>query len=143
MVTRKALQLLLNCQHAFGREGTWTSRLGSTMDSSDGIFKIQRQLFARSERVKGIDFHPAEPWILTTLYSGRPSSEVYGNSLLTHLSFKVMSTYGHMRPRQSSRPSSSLMYLFEPVDSLRARIGLSVALMISSYVSTTTTLPRR
>ncbi|KAK4960098.1 Coatomer subunit beta' [Elasticomyces elasticus] len=31
---------------------------------------IQRQLFARSERVKGIDFHPTEPWILTTLYSG-------------------------------------------------------------------------
>lgn len=31
---------------------------------------LQRQLFARSERVKGIDFHPVEPWILTTLYSG-------------------------------------------------------------------------
>lgn len=32
----------------------------------------QRQLFARSERVKGIDCHPQEPWILTTLYSGKP-----------------------------------------------------------------------
>jgi coatomer subunit beta' len=31
---------------------------------------VKRQLFARSERVKGIDFHPNEPWILTTLYSG-------------------------------------------------------------------------
>ncbi|KAF4583151.1 coatomer beta' subunit [Ophiocordyceps camponoti-floridani] len=31
---------------------------------------VKRQLFARSERVKGIDFHPHEPWILTTLYSG-------------------------------------------------------------------------
>ncbi|KAJ5172629.1 hypothetical protein N7492_005222 [Penicillium capsulatum] len=31
---------------------------------------IKRQLFARSERVKGIDFHPTEPWILTSLYSG-------------------------------------------------------------------------
>jgi coatomer subunit beta' len=31
---------------------------------------VKRQLFARSERVKGIDFHPSEPWILTTLYSG-------------------------------------------------------------------------
>ncbi|KAF4555540.1 Coatomer subunit beta-like protein 2 [Elsinoe fawcettii] len=30
----------------------------------------QRQLFARSQRVKGIDFHPTEPWILTTLYNG-------------------------------------------------------------------------
>ncbi|EGD99086.1 coatomer subunit beta' [Trichophyton mentagrophytes] len=33
-------------------------------------FDVKRQLFARSERVKGIDFHPTEPWILTTLYSG-------------------------------------------------------------------------
>ncbi|KAK9379823.1 coatomer WD associated region-domain-containing protein [Kockiozyma suomiensis] len=31
---------------------------------------VKRQLFARSDRVKGIDFHPTEPWILTTLYSG-------------------------------------------------------------------------
>ncbi|KAK7553854.1 coatomer beta [Phyllosticta citricarpa] len=31
---------------------------------------VKRQLFARSERVKGIDFHPTEPWVLTTLYSG-------------------------------------------------------------------------
>ena len=26
-------------------------------------FELQRQLFARSERVKGIDFHPTEPWV--------------------------------------------------------------------------------
>ncbi|KAI8946273.1 coatomer WD associated region-domain-containing protein [Xylaria longipes] len=31
---------------------------------------VKRQLFARSERVKSVDFHPQEPWILTTLYSG-------------------------------------------------------------------------
>ncbi|ELR04128.1 hypothetical protein VC83_02050 [Pseudogymnoascus destructans] len=31
---------------------------------------VKKQLFARSERVKGIDFHPTEPWILTTLYNG-------------------------------------------------------------------------
>lgn len=31
---------------------------------------MKRQLFARSERVKGIDFHDTEPWILTTLYNG-------------------------------------------------------------------------
>ncbi|KAF4164319.1 hypothetical protein CNMCM6936_009323 [Aspergillus lentulus] len=32
--------------------------------------RLDVKLFARSERVKGIDFHPTEPWILTTLYSG-------------------------------------------------------------------------
>jgi hypothetical protein len=37
---------------------------------------VQRQLFARSERVKSVDFHPQEPWILTTLYSGMSSSTV-------------------------------------------------------------------
>lgn len=41
------------------------------MDGTDWItLLLQRQLYARSERVKGIDFHPSEPWILTTLYSG-------------------------------------------------------------------------
>lgn len=38
--------------------------------NANAVYKLQRQLFARSERVKGIDFHPVEPWILTTLYSG-------------------------------------------------------------------------
>ncbi|KAG6006833.1 hypothetical protein E4U21_006640 [Claviceps maximensis] len=32
---------------------------------------VKRQLYARSDRVKGVDFHPQEPWILTTLYSGQ------------------------------------------------------------------------
>lgn len=41
-----------------------------TPNTTNSVYKIQRQLFARSERVKGIDFHPVEPWILTTLYSG-------------------------------------------------------------------------
>jgi coatomer subunit beta' len=40
------------------------------MADADAWLNVQRQLFARSERVKGIDFHPTEPWVLTTLYSG-------------------------------------------------------------------------
>lgn len=31
----------------------------------------QKSFSNRSDRVKGIDFHPSEPWVLTTLYSGR------------------------------------------------------------------------
>lgn len=31
----------------------------------------QKAFSTRSDRVKGIDFHPTEPWVLTTLYSGR------------------------------------------------------------------------
>lgn len=44
--------------------------VGNMATVTNSIYKTQRQLFARSERVKGIDFHPVEPWILTTLYSG-------------------------------------------------------------------------
>ncbi|CAR30176.1 coatomer subunit beta' [Lachancea thermotolerans CBS 6340] len=32
---------------------------------------IKKAFSNRSDRVKGIDFHPTEPWVLTTLYSGR------------------------------------------------------------------------
>jgi WD40 repeat protein len=31
---------------------------------------IQRKFLSRSDRVKGVDFHPTEPWILTGLYNG-------------------------------------------------------------------------
>lgn len=44
--------------------------VGTMAAVTNSIYECQRQLFARSERVKGIDFHPVEPWILTTLYSG-------------------------------------------------------------------------
>ncbi|XP_009786504.1 coatomer subunit beta'-2-like [Nicotiana sylvestris] len=32
--------------------------------------EIKRKLAQRSERVKSVDLHPSEPWILTSLYSG-------------------------------------------------------------------------
>jgi len=66
-----------------------TLELGETVvvgemdvNTADSVYKIQRQLFARSERVKGIDFHPVEPWILTTLYSGMSTSANNGIFLL-------------------------------------------------------------
>jgi len=31
---------------------------------------IKRQLISRSDRVKSVDFHPTEPWLLTALYNG-------------------------------------------------------------------------
>eukprot|EP00161_Ancyromonas_sigmoides_P012986 TRINITY_DN3327_c0_g1_i1.p1 TRINITY_DN3327_c0_g1~~TRINITY_DN3327_c0_g1_i1.p1 ORF type:complete len:177 (+),score=10.53 TRINITY_DN3327_c0_g1_i1:56-586(+) len=32
---------------------------------------IKRELLARSDRVKALDLHPTEPWVLTALYSGQ------------------------------------------------------------------------
>ena len=48
-----------------------TNGVGRTKESRLMNMAIKRQLFARSDRVKGIDFHPTEPWILSTLYSGK------------------------------------------------------------------------
>ncbi|KAE9402636.1 Coatomer, beta' subunit [Gymnopus androsaceus JB14] len=35
------------------------------------LFQVQRKLFSRSDRVKGVDLHPTEPWVLTGLYNGQ------------------------------------------------------------------------
>ncbi|KAK0207142.1 coatomer protein [Desarmillaria ectypa] len=34
------------------------------------LFEVTKKQLHRSERVKGIDFHPTEPWVLTGLYNG-------------------------------------------------------------------------
>ncbi|GLB34322.1 putative the coatomer is a cytosolic protein complex that binds to dilysine motifs and reversibly associates with Golgi non- clathrin-coated vesicles, which further mediate biosynthetic protein transport from the ER, via the Golgi up to the trans Golgi network [Lyophyllum shimeji] len=34
------------------------------------LVEVNRKLFARSDRVKGVDFHPTEPWLLSGLYNG-------------------------------------------------------------------------
>ena len=31
---------------------------------------VQRKFYQKTERVKAVDIHPTEPWILTSLYSG-------------------------------------------------------------------------
>jgi len=93
----------------------WNSRL-DLQDTQEGIYANmayeQRQLFARSERVKGIDFHPVEPWILTTLYSGKstsmprcdyPSTEARADKYL-----QVMFSFGPTKPKQVSPASSPL-----------------------------------
>ncbi|KAJ7598809.1 coatomer protein [Mycena floridula] len=34
------------------------------------LFEVNKKLFARSDRVKSLDFHPSQPWVLTGLYNG-------------------------------------------------------------------------
>ncbi|KAJ2912197.1 hypothetical protein MD484_g8213, partial [Candolleomyces efflorescens] len=34
------------------------------------LFEVTKKLFSRSDRVKAVDFHPTEPWLLTALYNG-------------------------------------------------------------------------
>ncbi|QRW16534.1 coatomer subunit beta [Rhizoctonia solani] len=35
------------------------------------LLDVNRKLFARSDRVKSVDLHPTEPWLLTGLYNGQ------------------------------------------------------------------------
>ena len=35
------------------------------------LMKIKKLLSVRSERIKSVEFHPTEPWILASLYSGQ------------------------------------------------------------------------
>lgn len=43
---------------------------------------VTKQFSTRSDRVKGIDFHPSEPWILTTLYNGKVEIWLYATNTL-------------------------------------------------------------
>ena len=72
------------------------------MATTNTVYQIQRQLFARSERVKGIDFHPVEPWILTTLYSGMFLGAWSVRCVPCANRLQVMSTYGHTRLKYAS-----------------------------------------
>lgn len=43
---------------------------GRPDDGTAMLLDIQRKFFSRSERVKSVDFHPTEPWLLAGLYNG-------------------------------------------------------------------------
>lgn len=49
---------------------------------------IKRQFVQRSDRVKGVDLHPTEPWLLTNLYNGNLYLWNYNESVLVK-SFEV------------------------------------------------------
>ena len=49
---------------------------------------IKRKLVQRSDRVKGVEIHPTEPWILTNLYSGNVAIWDYESNTLVK-SFEV------------------------------------------------------
>ena len=82
---------------------------------------LQRQLLARSERDKGIDFHPHEPWILTTLYSGQVYIWSYETQQVVKASCPIPGRlFGKERQNNMDHsPSSFAMSLSELVDSVR------------------------
>ena len=55
---------------------------------------IKRKLVQRSDRVKGVELHPTEPWILANLYSGNVFIWNHATNSL------VKSVRSHRAPRQ-------------------------------------------
>ncbi|KAK1357181.1 hypothetical protein POM88_050437 [Heracleum sosnowskyi] len=49
--------------------------------------EIKRKLAQRSERVKSVDLHPTEPWILASLYSGNVCIWNYQSQALSEADF--------------------------------------------------------
>ena len=90
------------------------------VNTTNSVYKIQRQLFARSERVKGIDFHPVEPWILTTLYSGMFASTEYVGLMLIPL--QAMFISGLTKPKYAYCSRSLSLQLTSPGDSEDLRV---------------------
>jgi hypothetical protein len=102
---------------------------------------VKRQLFARSERVKGIDFHPTEPWVGSDAF-------LHAKHVLIIYRFSPhytqdMLTSGHTRHKQLSRPLNLLMSPFALVASLHGKTGSFAVLMTFTCAYTITTRLRR
>lgn len=53
---------------------------------------VKRRLLARSDRVKCVDLHPTEPWMVVSLYNGNVHIWNYDNQQLVK-SFEVNASY--------------------------------------------------
>lgn len=89
--------------------------------------EIKKLMLERSPRVKAIDFHPHNPWVVFALYSGTLALHDYSNNVSLSL------------PRPVSEPFKLQLSPSEPSSSSRKRTGSSAALMIFTSESSTTT----
>ncbi|RXW23627.1 hypothetical protein EST38_g2218 [Candolleomyces aberdarensis] len=53
-------------------------RKATTQGGQSPSGKYKKKLFSRSDRVKAVDFHPTEPWLLAALYNG--SVNIYNHN---------------------------------------------------------------
>lgn len=53
-----------------GTSALWVAVVGSSNCRLSRVLGLQRKLSARSDRVKCVDLHPKEPWMLASLYNG-------------------------------------------------------------------------
>jgi hypothetical protein len=72
-----------------------------TMVMANRLVNLQRQLFARSERVKGIDFHPTGSFLLYVVVNANAMVQNHGSSPRSTL---AMFTFGPTKPAPLSKP---------------------------------------
>jgi len=92
--------------------------------------EIKKKLSARSERVKSVDFHPNEPWILAALYSGHvfmSADTEAAHPQLLHIVVAAMHIYSVL-----SHPLTPFFCCVPPVV-----VRVPTALPICSTVGTT------
>lgn len=77
-ILRRQLARLISDLQSTGHLG----RNSSTTRQPIMKLDVVKQFSTRSDRVKGIDFHPSEPWILTTLYNGKVEIWSYSTNSL-------------------------------------------------------------
>ncbi|KAF9582673.1 Coatomer subunit beta' [Lunasporangiospora selenospora] len=78
--------------------------------------EIKKKLLAHSERVKSLDFHPTEPWILTSLYDGNVHIWNYETQLLVK-SFEVSS-----QPVRAAKFITRKNYVVTGSDDMQLRV---------------------
>ncbi|GJR17169.1 coatomer subunit beta'-2-like protein [Tanacetum coccineum] len=83
--------------------------------------EIKRKLAQRSERVKSVDLHPTEPWILTSLYSGTVCIWDYQSQCSFEDVFMLLKMIEPDRENKPSRPSGLAIHLpFSGLGPIRA-----------------------
>lgn len=70
--TREANVTPFSIGNADRYQGKEKRRYTTTIDKRLNmiLYVIQRKLLSRSDRVKSVDLHPTEPWVLASLYNG-------------------------------------------------------------------------
>ncbi|KAI6671927.1 hypothetical protein NL676_006812 [Syzygium grande] len=65
--------------------------------------EIKRKFIQRSERVKSVDLHPTEPWILASLYAGTVCIWDYQSQAQARIDIQSRKDMGYLYQRGSRR----------------------------------------
>lgn len=68
--TTQGVAAATRCACVEGTSALWVALVGSSNCRLSRVLGLQRKLSARSDRVKCVDLHPKEPWMLASLYNG-------------------------------------------------------------------------